>query len=475
MADSDETVSYSEEELQPSEVAAEEEHEEENDSVIAAILQENEKLESEHDYKPKRSGKQRAAKAPTNNGLNEHLLSVILNLQDEVKSLKRGKKSPQRECKKQCIDVTSEDRVRPRSSRNYDNEISPSQLSTGKSKQLSSVQKTQSVSAPKIQLSSVPHKQLSPAKNVSQSIPQVQGDTSDSDDDNDDSVALHVDSDDDDPLAQEQQDVQQQQDDGNSSEEEEDDGNIFDDLVGSINLGGDDDLLCGLPLPDTWAQKVNLAWKTKLQKTSFNTLMLKYRTPSNLTDYKIPRMNKGIWDLCSKWQKKSDLSMSASQRTLVKAVTAVLKLHDYFSNQPRSTRQIAMQTTIDIISFLGKVNTDLTAKRKVAARACLQGDYKNLSTSTSVTENLFGDNMAQDIKDINTIRRIGAANSGYRYNSRRNSRGSGSFRGGYRGYSGNYDSGHFLWRGRGRGRPPYRASQNNYQQSSYQSHTQKKR
>ena len=166
--------------------------------------------------------------------------------------------------------------------------------------------------------------------------------------------------------------------------------------------------------------------------------------------------------------------MSASQRALVKAVTAVLKMHDYFSNQPRSTRQIAMQTTADIISLLGKVNRDITQKRKVAARPCLQGDYKNLSTSTSVTDNLFGDNMTQDIKDINTIRRIGVGS--YRgYAGRRNARG--GFRGGYRGNSSNnYETGNFLWRGRGRGRLQYRASQNNYHhQNSYQSQTQTKR
>ena len=315
MADSDEIVSYSEDELEASQVASDE-HIEENDSVIAAILQENEKLENEQEKKPKRLGKQRAAKVSLN-ALDSHVLSVIRDLQEEVKSLKRGKKSPQNDSnKKQCIDVTSEERAsdRPRCSRNYENETPPSQLSTGKSKQLSSVHTTQSVSAPKIQLSSVSNKQLSPAKTkkVSQSIPQVA--TSDSDEENDDSVAIHVDNDEDDPLAQEQQDVQQQdQDDGNSSEEEEEDDNIFDEIVGAIDIGGDDDLLCGLPLPDTWAEKVNLAWKTKLQKTSFNTLMLKYRTPSNMTDYKIPRMNKGIWDLCTKWQRKSDLTMSASQ------------------------------------------------------------------------------------------------------------------------------------------------------------------
>ena len=370
-SDTDETVSYSEEEIEASQVVGDEPDNTENDSAIAAILDENEKLEQqrEFDEAAKRAGKQRAPK--TSITTDSSIMNVIRQLQDEVKSLKRNKNSPKKGAiKKLRIDTTTSDNGafdRPRNSKNFENEVPPS-ASSVKSKQLSSVQKQQSVSAPRSQLSSATIKQLSPVK---QSTAHADLDVSDTDDD--DEVTIHVDGNQDDPLAREvrQQAGDVQGDDSSEDDDDDEDNQMFEDLVGAIDIGGDDDLLSGLPLQDTWAQKVNLAWKTKLQKTSFNTLMLKYRTPSNLTDFKIPRMNKGIWDLCSRWQRKSDLSMSASQRALVKSVTAVLKMHDYFSNQPRSTRQIAMQTTADIISLLGKVKCDITQKRKVAARPCL--------------------------------------------------------------------------------------------------------
>ena len=85
-------------------------------------------------------------------------------------------------------------------------------------------------------------------------------------------------------------------------------------------------------MPDNWAKKLNSAWKTKQSKTYIAGIMQKYRTPSNLTDFRIPKMNKDIWDLCTKWHRKADLNMSASQRALVKATTAVLKLNDYLCN-----------------------------------------------------------------------------------------------------------------------------------------------
>ena len=266
------------------------------------------------------------------------------------------------------------------------------------------------------------------------------------------------------------QEIQETSDMELSSEDEND--NIFDDMVDSIDIQGEDDLP-GEPLPQTWADKVNLAWKTKLAKGVFNVLLQKYKTPSNLTEFKVPKMNSEMWRLIGKWQRKADLSLSGSQRSLMKAATAVLKLHDYFVDMPRSTRQVAMQTVADITSLLGKVNRDITLKRKTMIRPALKGDFKTLSTSTTATENLFGDNLTQAIKDIQVKRKIEdpsslSTSSRYSYYNRRGQRGGSRYYGNSNNYSGN-----FLWRGRGRGRYHHRAS-HHHQSHQHQQSGQKK-
>ena len=200
-SDTDETVSYSEEEIEASQAVGDEPDNTENDSAIAAILDENEKLEQQRDFDEaaKRAGKQRAPK--TSITTDSSIMNVIRQLQDEVKSLKRTKKSPKKGgIKKLRIDTTTSDNGafdRPRSSKNYDDEVPPSASSGTKTKQLSSVLKLQSVSAPRSQLSSATMKQLSPVK---QSTAHADLDLSDTDDDE---VTIHVDGTQDDPLAQE--------------------------------------------------------------------------------------------------------------------------------------------------------------------------------------------------------------------------------------------------------------------------------
>ena len=208
---------------------------------------------------------------------------------------------------------------------------------------------TQLRSAKREQLSTVkpPTSQLRSSANVTRkqrNIPETEPE---------DTVSIQ-DNDVDDPLQAELQ--QQQHDVEEDSSDEEDDDGLFENMVGAIDIQGEEEVP-GLPLTQIWADKINLAWKTKIGRTAHNSLLQKYKTPSNLDALKVPTMNNEIWKLCNKWQKKADLNMSASQRTLIKVVAAVLELQSSFTSaMNRATRQVAMQTTADVVALLGKVN-----------------------------------------------------------------------------------------------------------------------
>ena len=256
--------------------------------------------------------------------------------------------------------------------------------------------------------------------------------------------------------------------DPNEGQIHDNDDDDFQELVNAIDVAGEDEEP-GVPLLETWAAKINLAWTTKMSKTNMTTVQGRYLVPSNLTDLKVPKMNHELWRMINKWQKKSDLVMGYTQKLLIKSVAAVLRLNNLCETHipDRGNRIAAMRTTVDIVSMLGKVNTDIAQKRKATIRPNLKGDFKTLSSSTKVTDQLFGDNLTQDIKDIQVKRKIeenhfsNYTNRGYYNQNRRFTRG--NYRGNY-----NNNGSSFLWRGRGRSRPPYYRAQGPYQQGQHQ-------
>ena len=471
LSSDEETVSYSEEEIMDVDVSQDEFEPESTrttaNEVIATILDESEKLEQEA-KSARRKGKQRVSKRDVK--YQQNFAKLIEDMQTEINSLKRSRRpeSPASESSKRTkIDVDNDTGAFDRPSSSGFKKPSSKQLSTGQKPQLSSATISKQLkTANSTRLSpkkSVP-KQLSPEKR-----PERSGENVDTSEEtvhqnvNDDAITIQA-GENDDPLAQElhaNSGAANDASDMDVTSAEEDEDNIFEDMVDAIDIRGEDDLP-GEPLPQTWAEKVNLAWKTKVAKGVFNVLLQKYKTPSNLTAFKVPKMNSEMWRLIGKWQRKADLSLSGSQRALMKAATAVLKMHDYFADTPRSTRQVAMQTAADVISLLGKVNRDITLKRKTMIRPSLKGDFKTLSTSTQVTV-MFGDNLTQAIKDIQVKRKIedpsSISSSSNRFQNRRNQRGNNRFNNS----NNNSYAGNFLWRGRGRGRYHHRAS--HYQQN----------
>ena len=450
------------------------------DMVIEDIL-ENTEQQEEQEAQPGPSRPKKPKKSSKREG--NHMWSELKRLQNELNALKRP--PAQNTGENPSIDIDVGPQVRPQVTQ-LRSSASQSQLRSANQSQLRSAQtpqlstsassRTQTVSSAQ-GLSTSTRTQASSATITSaQGLgnpthatlpPSSQADRLDT-------FTIHA-TDHHDPLqdeiavaAHEQQLLDVEEDDGDSDEEHNDDDGMFEDLVNSVDIAGDEEIP-GEPVPQIWADKINQAWKTKLGRTTHNAMLQKYRIPSNL-ELKIPQMNNEIWKLCNKWQKKADLNMAASQRTLTKVVTAVLGLQSVFgSNASQMAKQVVFQTTADIVSLLGKVNRELSLKRKISARSVLVGDYKSLATITKDSEeNLFGDTLTQDIKDVNIRRKIGEFGNRKR-DWRGNRRGGGNYYNrsySTRDYSNNNNNNSgssFLWRGRGRNRQDYRASQNQSQ------------
>ena len=125
-------------------------------------------------------------------------------------------------------------------------------------------------------------------------------------------------------------------------------------------------------------------------------------------------MNLEIWRLISRWQKRSDLLMGQSQKLLLKVVAAVLRLTNLCESlADKQCKKVALQTTIDIVTLCGRVNGEISQRRKTAVKPCLKQEFKVLATSTKVSDKLFGDNITQDIKDVQVKKKIEEPGQGY--------------------------------------------------------------
>ena len=270
---SDETSSYSEEEVMEVDDGGDE-----NEMAIEAILEENERLEEEENafLDSKRKGKQKAPKSPSRSpdinvqmwkemkGLKQQLNSLKRSRDNDVPSNAKGESASKKN--KMDIDVTTKPAFdRPGSSKDTtERQLSsakPKQLSSATSAQLRSVIKTTQLS------SSAQSSQLSSATSKPKIVVKP---TASQNDDNE--LDIHEE-DVEDPLRIEAEEIQRtgndndDVDDVTSDEDiddvEEESENIFADLVKAVTIEGDKEKP-GPPVDADWAEKINSAWKTKM-------------------------------------------------------------------------------------------------------------------------------------------------------------------------------------------------------------------
>ncbi len=294
--------------------------------------------------------------------MQKQMWEMMQSLKKEIGSLKRTREEDVPGGSSTLVKILYKiPRVSLRSSSAYDR-THENQLSSDKSQQLSSA--------------NIPATSESVAKKPLRSVIKVVGaqqphDGSNDDDHDDDDIDIRPASLGD-PLQEEMrqqafcfddEDTDEEVADGDLSEGDEEVVDI-DDLVGLIDVRGEDELP-GPALTQTWADKVNLAWKNKVPPPQLKFLFKKYSIASNLDELKVPKLNREMWSLCTKWQKKADINMANSQRALIKAASAALKLNTLTTSLPRATRQISMQTTADIVSMLGTGDLCLTYRNSL--------------------------------------------------------------------------------------------------------------
>lgn len=146
----------------------------------------------------------------------------------------------------------------------------------------------------------------------------------------------------------------------------------------------------------------------KLREEKIQELGDKYLAPANSKNIRVPRTNPEIWKLLSKAQKSRDMKLQKVHNLVTKIITASVRMLHTLRTARKDGKEINMRdveaTSSDIIRLTSACYIDISSARKESMKSgitekfrplCTKDDNENQSTGF-----LFGDNLAQKIKDL---------------------------------------------------------------------------
>ena len=206
------------------------------------------------------------------------------------------------------------------------------------------------------------------------------------------------------------------------------------------------------------AKVIDLLFAAGLPEDKLKEKMNAYERPSNVEKMTSVKVNSVIWDGLNPATRSQDLKMQKVHGILIKAMIAVSQvvsgLKDVLHTDVKEITD-GFNKGLDGLVLLVSAAKELNLRRRELIKPAINRDYAHLcSASTVVTDELFGADVSQQVKDITELNRVSQRLQGRRP------------RGGRRGRFGSRRGQPFLGRGtygqrrggrgRGAGRRPHR-------------------
>ena len=181
-------------------------------------------------------------------------------------------------------------------------------------------------------------------------------------------------------------------------------GSLYNNLDLPYNAGAQ-----GEQLDPRFADILTNVWKRKYTYNQMKPIWEKYPPPENLSSTVLaPELDIEVQNLMRKWQIKQDNILKGMQRSLANCVFATLKLNSFVQNDTANQNKLeSAQISVDVTQMLSQVSRELSIKRRSFTRSHIGAEYKHLCDSTKeITTSLFGDNLSEDVKQINVSKQI---------------------------------------------------------------------
>lgn len=158
------------------------------------------------------------------------------------------------------------------------------------------------------------------------------------------------------------------------------------------------------PLSPELAKIMENLFKSKTNSEKIKEISNKYDRPKNINNVFAPKVNKVIWENMSAKNKASDIKLQTTQNLVGKAMIHTLRLFDILINTNAKKAidvKKAKQLCGDILKFQKCVFHNLSFKRR---EQIIQPEknkqFGSLCSAESSSENLFGDDLGSQVKNV---------------------------------------------------------------------------
>lgn len=179
---------------------------------------------------------------------------------------------------------------------------------------------------------------------------------------------------------------------------------LFDFLVSDLDY----ETTAGPKISEKLASVVANICTIKLQPAKLKEKCDKYKRPENVELLQTTQVNKLIWDNLQLATRTRDIKLQKVQMIIVKAMSAITTLvNDCMISKAGLEKQNILAKATDALALLGSANIDFNLFRRELIKPELNSEYKNLcDKSTPVSKFLFGDNVSQQLRDINDANKL---------------------------------------------------------------------
>jgi roadblock/LC7 domain-containing protein len=149
----------------------------------------------------------------------------------------------------------------------------------------------------------------------------------------------------------------------------------------------------------------------KANKETFQKLKEQYKLPENCKAVGVPKVNPEIWGSLPAFVKAADARLQNQQQHLSKSIVAqvniVQEVITHSKSIPKEISEKIVKSSMDSVALLSSMMKDINMKRKFGIKPSLQSEYSGICSSrVPTTEYLFGDNLADNLKNIKSSSKI---------------------------------------------------------------------
>ncbi|XP_068721936.1 uncharacterized protein [Montipora capricornis] len=158
------------------------------------------------------------------------------------------------------------------------------------------------------------------------------------------------------------------------------------------------------------ANVVNAMVKEGLPEEKLQEKLNKYHRPENCESLTKVRVNQSIWDHLTPAVRSQDVRLQKVQTSIFKGMCALTTMIDKCLDHIPSLQNgnDLLQLATDALALFANANSELNQRRRELIKPDLHDEYKHLcSSSLAITDQLFGDDLPKQVKELTEVNRVG--------------------------------------------------------------------